>query len=105
MKRVLEAKRVFQVVGEASDGLEALDLIEELKPQVVIMDVRMPRMDGVEATKRIKDRWPDLAVVGFSAFDEASAEMLAAGASAYVLKDFVSEELIMRLAAASVAPS
>lgn len=102
MRRVLESKRVFQVVGEASDGVEALDLIEALAPEIVIMDVRMPRMDGIQATREIKERWPQMAVVGFSAFDEASAEMLAAGANAYVLKDFVSDELIMRLVTATV---
>jgi DNA-binding NarL/FixJ family response regulator len=98
MRRVLEAKSTFEVVGEASDGVEAIELMSELKPHLVIMDVRMPRMNGIEATKEIKERWPNTAVVAFSSYDDGSAEMLAAGASAYVLKDFVSNELIMRIA-------
>ena len=102
MRRVLESNKSFTIVGEASDGLIALEQMEIHQPQLVIMDVRMPRMDGVEATKQIKERWPDTAVVGFSAFDDGSAEMLAAGATAYVLKDFANDELIMRLVAAAV---
>ncbi len=98
MRRVLEAKRAFQVVGEAADGVEALEKMRELQPKLVIMDVRMPRMDGIEATKRIKEEWPDTAVVGFSAFGDRSGEMLAAGASAYVLKDLVSDEVILTIA-------
>ena len=94
MKRVLETKSVFQVVGEAADGLDALRQMEELRPQLVIMDVRMPQMDGIEATRRIKDKWPDTAVVGFSAFGDKESEMMAAGASAYVLKDLASDEVI-----------
>lgn len=94
MRRVLETKSVFQVVGEAADGVEALKRMDELRPQLVIMDVRMPQMDGIEATRRIKEKWPDTAVVGFSAFGDKEREMLAAGASAYILKDLASDEVI-----------
>ena len=94
MRRVLETKKVFQVVGEAADGVEALQRMEELSPQLVIMDVRMPKMDGVEATRQIKERWPDTAVVGFSAFGDKRQEMIDAGASAYILKDVKSDEVI-----------
>lgn len=97
MRRVLESKKAFQVVGEAADGLEALEKVKELDPQLVIMDVRMPNMDGIEATRRIKDEWPNVAVVGFSAFSEHGEEMMAAGANAYVLKDLVNDEVILRL--------
>ena len=94
MRRVLETKKVFQVVGEAADGVEALERMEELEPQLVIMDVRMPQMDGIEATKQIKERWPETAVVGFSAFGDKRDEMLEAGASAYILKDVAGDEVI-----------
>ena len=94
MRRVLETKSVFQVVGEAADGVEALERMEELQPQLVIMDVRMPQMDGIQATRRIKERWPDTAVVGFSAFGDKEREMLDAGANAYILKDLASDEVI-----------
>ena len=94
IRRVLETKRAFQVVGEAADGVEALARMEELKPHLVIMDVRMPNMDGIEATRKIKESWPDTAVVGFSAFGEREQEMLDAGATAYVLKDLTNDEVI-----------
>ena len=97
MIRVLESKKAFEVVGEAVDGVEALEKMESLKPQLVIMDVRMPRMDGIEATKQIKDGWPSTAVVGFSAFGDSKGAMMAAGASAYVLKDLSSDEVILTL--------
>ena len=97
MRRVLESKKSFQVVGEAVDGVDALEKMETLNPQLVIMDVRMPRMDGIEATKQIKEAWPSTAVVGFSAFGDSEEAMLAAGASAYVLKDLNSDEVILTL--------
>ena len=81
-------------MGEAADGVEALQRMEELAPQLVIMDVRMPNMDGIEATRQIKERWPDTAVVGFSAFGDKREAMLEAGANAYILKDVASDEVI-----------
>lgn len=97
MRRVLDSKKSFQVVGEAVDGVDALEKMKSLQPQLVIMDVRMPRMDGIEATKQIKEEWPSTAVVGFSAFGDRQGEMMAAGASAYVLKDMNSDEVILTL--------
>lgn len=104
MRRVVETKRAFRVVGEAVDGLDALEQMESLKPQVVIMDVRMPKMDGVEATRRLKERWPDVAVVGFSAFGDQREEMLEAGASAYILKDVATDEVIALIETATSTP-
>lgn len=99
LQRRLSQKRQFQIVGEASNGHEALTLVEELDPDIVIMDVRMPHMDGIEATRLIKERFPDTSVLAYSAFgdlDQMEA-MRAAGAVGYVLKDAPAEELIMRL--------
>jgi DNA-binding NarL/FixJ family response regulator len=95
----LGKKRQFEIVGEASNGVEALARVEELGPDIVIMDVRMPVMDGVEATKLIKERFPNTSVLAYSAFgDLGQAEaMREAGAVGYVLKDAPTEELIMRL--------
>jgi DNA-binding NarL/FixJ family response regulator len=71
---------------EASDGREALQLVKELQPEVVLMDVRMPEIDGLEATVQIKARWPQVKVVVLSMYPEYQAEALAAGADAFVGK-------------------
>lgn len=99
LRKRLDQKRQFKIVGEAGDGAEALTRIEELQPDLVIMDVRMPGMDGVEATKQIRDRFPRVSVLAYSAFgdeDQMNA-MREAGAVGYVLKDAPAEELILRL--------
>lgn len=99
LRKRLGGKRQFQIVGEASNGSEAVDLVQELKPDIVIMDVRMPTMDGVEATRQIKERFPDTSVLAYSGFSdlEQMDAMREAGAVGYVLKDAPAEELIMRL--------
>jgi DNA-binding NarL/FixJ family response regulator len=99
LRKRLGGKRQFQIVGEASNGAEAVDLVQELEPDIVIMDVRMPAMDGVEATRRIKERFPDTSVLAYSGFRdlEQMDAMREAGAVGYVLKDAPAEELIMRL--------
>lgn len=99
LRKRLEKKRQFQIVGEAANGLEALEQVAELGPDIVIMDVRMPVMDGIEATRQIKERFPSTSVLAHSAFgdlDQMEA-MREAGAVGYVLKDAPAEELIMRL--------
>src|SRR5688500_2458290 len=99
LQRRLSQKRQFQIVGEAANGVEALARVEELSPDIVIMDVRMPVMGGVEATRAIKERFPMVSVLAYSAFgdlDQMEA-MREAGAVGYVLKDAPAEELIMRL--------
>lgn len=99
LRKRLENKKPFKIVGEATSGEEALGQIEELKPDLVIMDVRMPGIGGVEATRLIKERFPQTSVLAFSAFGDAehTAAMRSAGAIGYVLKDAPEEELIMRL--------
>lgn len=99
LRKRLDQKRQFQIVGEASDGFEALSRVEELGPDIVIMDVRMPQMNGVEATKLIKERFPTVSVLAYSAFGDLNQmeAMREAGAVGYVLKDAPAEELIMRL--------
>ncbi len=85
----------IEVVGEASNGREAVDLASRLRPDVVIMDVAMPMMSGDEATRRIKRLVPDTRVIALSMFEDAETaeRMLTAGAEAYVLKTAPSEEL------------
>ncbi len=78
-----------QIVGEATNGRQALEMIETLDPDVVLMDIRMPVMDGIEATRRLKASRPLLGVVALTAQEDDTIvrEMLVAGASGYVLKD------------------
>jgi PAS domain S-box-containing protein len=84
------------VVGEADNGKDAIDLVGRLRPDVVVMDVSMPVMDGIEATQVIKREWPEVRVVGLSMFDEADLcrDMLEAGADAYLPKAGPSQDLL-----------
>ncbi len=83
------------MVGEAANGQEAVQLTERLLPDVVVLDVNMPKMDGVEATRIIKQRYPQIAIIGLSvnSSNEVEAAMRTAGASAYLTKDAAPERL------------
>ncbi|MDP1714364.1 MAG: response regulator transcription factor [Anaerolineales bacterium] len=96
VKMLLEADSNIEVVGEALDGNEALKLVEQLKPDVTLMDIAMPGMDGLEATRRIKAQWPEVAVLVLTMHrsEEYFFEMLKLGASGYLLKGAQPEELI-----------
>jgi len=99
---LLEAGNL-QVVGEAGSGLEALDLMPVLEPDVVLMDVRMPAMDGIEATRKLKDGFPEVGVVALSGHEdqEIVRGMLVAGASGYVLKDSDGDEILTAVSRAA----
>jgi DNA-binding NarL/FixJ family response regulator len=96
LRRVLEGCSALQVVGEATNGKEALELCRRLGPDVVLMDVRMPEMDGLAATRAIKREMPNTVVLLITAFDNPSflSEAIKTGASGYVLKDATSREII-----------
>jgi two-component system response regulator NreC len=96
VKMLLEADSNIEVVGEALDGNEALKLVEQLKPDVALMDIAMPGMDGLEATRRIKAQWPEVAILVLTMHrsEEYFFEMLKLGASGYLLKGAQPEELI-----------
>jgi CheY-like chemotaxis protein len=95
MRGVVEGFANMEVVGEASNGKEAVQLARDLRPDVIIMDINMPLMNGVEATKIIKAHSPEITVVGLSVNNDrqVQAAMKAAGASAYLTKDVASEML------------
>src|SRR2546423_4894258 len=86
----------IRVVGEASDGASAVVLAERRRPDVVIMDVRMPGMDGLEATKQVTQKAPDTAVLIFTAYSEKSllSRGLDSGAKGYILKEAEHSELV-----------
>ena len=95
------------LVGEAENGQEALDKIGDAAPDVVVMDVQMPVMGGVDATRKIKERWPDVSVLGCTASnDRALAKaMAAAGAAAYIDKAKASKLLIPLVKALGSGPA
>ena len=96
VRLLLEAEADMEVVGEALDGREALNLAESLQPDVVLMDITMPEMDGLEATREIKTSFPQIKVLVLTMHrsDEYFFEMLKAGASGYILKGAKTSELI-----------
>ena len=88
------------VVGEAADGQEAVRLVEERQPDVIVMDVQMPDVDGLEATRTIKTRWPQVKVVVLTIYSTYRAGALAAGADAFVSKADPPELLLEAIASA-----
>ena len=96
-RMILKAEPGVEVVGEASDGREAVELTGALRPQVVLMDVRMPEVDGIEATRRIvdgSDDAPRVLVLTTFDLDEYVYEALRAGASGFLLKDAPEDQLL-----------
>jgi len=95
LRILLELEPDLKVVGEAEDGQAGLEAYEKLQPDVVLMDVRMPGMDGVEATWRLRERWPEARIIILTTFDddEYIFEGLRAGAQGYLLKDVSGHDL------------
>jgi DNA-binding NarL/FixJ family response regulator len=93
---ILQRQDIFQVVGEAGDGAEAIELADQLRPDVIVMDVNMPHLDGVEATRRIKEKHSAIHVIGLSWREEGNKAqaMRDAGATAYLHKEAAAETLI-----------
>ncbi len=96
LKNVLESCEEIEVVGIALDGFDALEQMQTLAPDVVLMDIRMPNMNGVVATQRIKSEFPNVKVVILTTFDDSDYILNAInnGASGYLLKDVSSSALI-----------
>lgn len=95
LEMVLGQEPDIDIVGEAGDGAEAVDLAEDLVPDIVLMDVRMPRLSGPEATTRIRERVPSVKIVMLTISDEEQDlyDAVRAGATGYLLKDIPGEEI------------
>jgi NarL family two-component system response regulator LiaR len=106
-RELLEREDDMKVVGEAGDGEEAARLAADLHPDVVIMDIAMPKMNGIEATRKIKEIYPDSAVLILSAYDDDQYvfAILEAGAAGYLLKDVPSQELVEAIRAVHAGES
>ncbi len=96
LRAILSTAPGIQVVGEASDGAEALELVPQTQPAVVLMDLKMPGLNGVQATRAIRDRYPDVRVLVLTTYDadEWVFDAIRSGASGYLLKDTPREGLI-----------
>ncbi|MBM3153898.1 MAG: response regulator transcription factor [Chloroflexi bacterium] len=94
LKSILEPQPDIEVIGQATDGLDAVAKAEELRPDVILMDAQMPVMDGTEATKRIKQSLPDVKVLFLTVYGDYVGGALAAGASWYLTKDCRRQDLL-----------
>lgn len=94
--RLLAREPDMEVVGTASDGAEAVALTKELRPSVLLMDIAMPECDGIEATRRVREACPEIAVLILSAYDDDQyvAAVVEAGAAGYLLKDVRGDQLV-----------
>ena len=101
IRRLLEDEKGIEVVGEASNGEEAIQLINEVKPDVILMDVAMPKLNGIEATRQIKLINPKINILILSAYDddEYVFALLKAGANGYLLKAVGGDELVRAIRA------
>lgn len=96
IRSLLEDEIGFTIVGEASNGIEALEACDNTEIDIVVMDVSMPKMNGIEATKKIKEKHPDLKILALTMMDEDEhiRKMIEAGASGYLLKSSDKQEFI-----------
>ena len=107
LRAMLEAEPDFDVVGEASTGAQAIDLANKLRPHVLLMDLRMPEVDGVAATARIRERHPDINVFVLTTYDTDAdiLKVIEAGATGYLLKDATRDELFRAVRTAATGAS
>lgn len=96
LKAIFETDKGLQVVGTAADGAEALELIPQLRPDLVLMDLKMPIMNGVQATRHIRQKYPDVKILVLTTYDadEWVFDAIRSGAAGYLLKDTQREALI-----------
>ena len=96
LRKLIEEMNIATVLGEATNGIDAIRLVRELSPDIIIMDISMPDMNGIDATKRITSEFPHIKVIALSMHNDENRviEMMAAGASGYVLKDSSFKDIV-----------
>ena len=101
LRSLLEKQPEMEVVADTGDGRKAFDLVRELLPDIIIMDITMPGLNGIEATRRIVDEFPAVKVIALSIHSKRRyvADMLSAGAAGYVLKECLFDELVQAIKA------
>jgi two-component system response regulator NreC len=104
LRMLLDSQPDIKIVGEASSGLQAIELAGEKHPDVIVMDITLPDISGIEATRRLKELFPQISIVALTIHDDEQYffEMLQAGASGYVPKRAAPDDLISAIRAASI---
>lgn len=107
LRSILESYLDIDIIGEVADGKESLASVERVRPSVIVMDLNMPRMNGIDATAIIKSRYPEIIVLGLSvnAGDDNQAAMIQAGASALLPKEAAADQLYDMIHSAIVTRS
>jgi DNA-binding NarL/FixJ family response regulator len=99
LRRMLEIEPDLKVVGEAADAKEVLAQVESLSPEVILMDIKMPGMDGIELTRQVKQKQPSCNIIMLTLYDEYLPQAIEAGASGYLVKDIRRDELLRAIRA------
>lgn len=107
LRSLIENQPDMEIVGEAEDGRIALELVQELSPEIVIMDITMPNLNGVEAARHITSEFPQVKVIALSIHSNRRfvTDMLGAGAAGYILKECLFDELVQAIQAVSAGNS
>jgi len=99
LRRMLELEPDLRVVGEVADAKEVLSQVESLSPDVILMDIKMPGVNGIELTRQVKEKHPSCNIIMLTLYDEYLTQALEAGAKGYLLKDIKREELLKAIRA------
>ena len=94
LRSILTHHAEFKIVGEATDGLDAIEKASDLKPDIILMDTQMPGIDGVETMRRMKNRFPKIKILLLAVHANHNREAIAAGADGYLMKDVERKKLL-----------
>lgn len=99
LRKILSTEEAIEVVGEAEDGQQAIEQAMKIKPDIILMDITMPKVNGIEATRIIKNEYPEIGIIALTIHDQEEYlfELIKAGASGYVLKDISSDLLVQTI--------